>query len=419
MIQKYFKKKIRIKIINFFKFIINEFPNYSTLLYNISRFFPFNKVIKVYKFEYFSNLPGYKIIVNAKQTENYSFIDIDTDTHHSVEKNLKGIGYVEVYHCSVIAGSEFLFKNSIAYIQNYSFKSHINNFKIANFKGSIDNNEHCILTRKINVAKKQLNKVIYLSGTYDQNWYHWLIEILPKLFLIKEKIKKYEDYEVVISENIFNSSTHLESLKLFTSINKIITIDPRYLYEAKQVVFIESASISNRARKRMFNHSLMDGNFHSSIVKSYKRYIEKKLIKQKSSNPERIYLYRNQNKRKFNQKEIIGTLKKYDFEVIDLLKLSFKEQVQLFYDSKIIVGVTGAAWTNITFCQRSAIGLLFCPSSVKWSSAFANLASLSDMKLYQQDLKIPEDHWQAYMKSNKEASVDIKQLENNLKKIMY
>ena len=415
----FIKKKIRQNSIKFFKYIINKQPDFSIFVYLISKLYPFNRFSAVYKLKYFSTHTNYKKLINAKIGRNYDFKDIKTSKLNYVDKQLNGLGYLEIQDCNIIAGAEFIFCKSVAFKQNYTLGSPINNFRLANFNGSIDNNEFYMLSKKIKIASKKLNKVIYLSGTYDENWYHWLIEILPKLFIIKEKIKKFDDYDIVISENIYHSSTHMQSLKLFASKNNIISINPKYFYRTKHVIFVESPSISNRARKKIFTHDMLDGNFYQQIFKVFRQYIKNKLlINNNKHDNERVYLFRNQNKRKFNQHAVIELLKKFNFKIVDLMKLKFDEQVLLFHNSKIIIGVTGAAWTNLIFCQKNTKGLLFCPNSVKGSTTFTNLASLSGMSLYQQNLKIPEDNWQSYMKSDKEALVDIKLLEQNLKKII-
>ncbi len=415
----FIKKRIRRNSIKFFKYIINEQPYFSSIVYLISKIYPFNQFVDVYKLDYFSNHANYKSLNVEKHNRNYDFNDINTSALNYVDKELNDIGFVEMQNCNIIAGAEFIFKNSTAFRQNYTLGTSIDNFKLANFKGSIDNNQSYILSKKKKFASKKLDKVIYLSGTYDENWYHWLIEILSKLFIIREQIKKFDDYDIIISEDISKSPTHLESLKILAFQSNLIFIDPKYIYKANRVVYVESPAISNRARKKIFTHNIYDGNFYEQILRKYKLSLEEKLIENhEQTYNERIYLYRNQNKRKFNQESVIKLLKKFNFKIVDLMELTFKEQVLLFHHSKILVGVTGAAWTNVIFCQKNAKGLLFCPETVRASTTFTNLASLSGMALYQQNLDIPEDNWQSYMKSEKEAHVDIHLLEQNLNKII-
>ena len=44
-------------------------------------------------------------------------------------------------------------------------------------------------------------------------------------------------------------------------------------------------------------------------------------------------------------------LKSNGYDIIKLSSLSFKNQIELFHNSKIVVGLHGAGFSNILFCQ--------------------------------------------------------------------
>jgi capsular polysaccharide biosynthesis protein len=55
-------------------------------------------------------------------------------------------------------------------------------------------------------------------------------------------------------------------------------------------------------------------------------------------------------------------------------KLSFREQVELMFGAKVIVGASGAAFSNILFCQKGARVLSWLLPQYKGFSSFSNLA---------------------------------------------
>ncbi|RSD35372.1 MAG: capsular polysaccharide biosynthesis protein [Methanohalophilus sp.] len=65
-----------------------------------------------------------------------------------------------------------------------------------------------------------------------------------------------------------------------------------------------------------------------------------------------------------NEKELEEYLLSHGFEIIEMSKLSFLEQVKICAESKIIVGPHGAGLSNIVFCNNATILELFSPSYV-------------------------------------------------------
>ena len=53
-----------------------------------------------------------------------------------------------------------------------------------------------------------------------------------------------------------------------------------------------------------------------------------------------------------NEKEVKQLLINKGFSVITLSDLSFKDQINLFYNAKQIVGAHGAAFANLVFCKK-------------------------------------------------------------------
>lgn len=63
-----------------------------------------------------------------------------------------------------------------------------------------------------------------------------------------------------------------------------------------------------------------------------------------------------------NEDEILGLCKINGFELVFPEKLSIVEQARLFADAHIVVGVKGAALTNIIFCQPNAVLITLSPA---------------------------------------------------------
>lgn len=411
-------KKLKKIIINFSALTLNKSKLYSSILYNFCRFFPLNKMIEIFKLKPLKDLTDYKPLAYNNNTLNHGYFDLDSYKPIKKKKKLHPIGIAKFTKAYIISGSELVYKNRVAYRQLFTFGHELINFKFVDYNGLIEVNENYVLNHKLPVAKKTISNALVLTGTYERNWYHWLIEILPKLYLANINLKQEKDLKIIVSEKIFKSKTHIESLKLFSGNQEIIQIQSRLFYELKDLYVFESPSVSNRKRKKLLNFKLDDGNFYRDVFISYRQFIIDKLLDDDIYYGDNIYLFRDQNKRPFNQPQVIELLNEYDFRSIDLMGLSFKEQVNLFNKAKFIIGPTGAAWTNILFSDKYLKSIIFTPINTEQNTSFANLASVSGSKLYFQELKIHEDHWQTYMKSNSFAEVNILELKHNLNKLL-
>lgn len=71
----------------------------------------------------------------------------------------------------------------------------------------------------------------------------------------------------------------------------------------------------------------------------------------------RIYISRSKARfrRLLNEPELYPLLKKYGFKVVWPEDLTYKEQVQLFYDAEAIISPHGAGLTNLLFAEKSKV----------------------------------------------------------------
>lgn len=68
-----------------------------------------------------------------------------------------------------------------------------------------------------------------------------------------------------------------------------------------------------------------------------------------------VYHRKNELRRYIlNENELMDTLKKYNFEYVQLEDLNFKEKIQLFMQSEIIISSHGSQLSFISFCDRNS-----------------------------------------------------------------
>ena len=107
-----------------------------------------------------------------------------------------------------------------------------------------------------------------------------------------------------------------------------------------------------------------------------------KYIEDNKSQEKKIFLWReNTHRIAQNQNDVLQYLEKKGFKKIDPAKLNLKQQIEIFNSADIIIGTTGAAWTNLIFCKKNAKAIIFSPYYFNDFNAFSNLAQIFNIDL--------------------------------------
>ena len=102
----------------------------------------------------------------------------------------------------------------------------------------------------------------------------------------------------------------------------------------------------------------------------------KTLKQQEVTCSKRIFLCRKEKRRRYNEDDVFECIAPFGFEKVYLGDLSFDEQLAVVHQAEWIVGPTGAAWTNLIFCQPGAKCLCWMAEEFGDFSAFSTIAHL-------------------------------------------
>jgi capsular polysaccharide biosynthesis protein len=69
-----------------------------------------------------------------------------------------------------------------------------------------------------------------------------------------------------------------------------------------------------------------------------------------------------------NLDEVIASFLAFDFEIVELERLSFVEQVRTFSQAEVVVGVMGAGMANVVFSPEGAVIVYLAPEG--WKDPF-------------------------------------------------
>lgn len=214
----------------------------------------------------------------------------------------------------------------------------------------------------------QLPEVQYFDGLvaelgghdYD-NYYHWMIDIIPRIGLLIESGIEPDWYHISINKQFQN-----EVIKILNIEDKIISHFDVPHIQAKELIVSTILSMPKRAQP--------EGGYIHCVSHSSLKFLREKIL---SSEPiesgNRIFIIRNSERGRniLNEEEVIKFLEAYDFIFIEPENYPVVKQAELFASAEIIVASHGAALTNLAFCQPGTKIVEFSPSNGSpWSFCF-------------------------------------------------
>ncbi|WP_146897903.1 glycosyltransferase family 61 protein [Adhaeribacter aerolatus] len=178
----------------------------------------------------------------------------------------------------------------------------------------------------------------------EQSNYHWFLDCLPRLYAILQTLVEPTILIIPVNLPVFQQ----ETLSFLLQNNPLLSLQRISKSQKWHLpTFILPTFLSNHYSGFLppeVLHFMREGIWQGYGVKS-----------QPVKN--RIYVSRSKasKRRILSEEAIIKILKNYNFNIIYAEDLSYREQVQLFYNAEIIVGVHGAGLTNILFSQQATI----------------------------------------------------------------
>lgn len=206
------------------------------------------------------------------------------------------------------------------------------------------------------VIKNIKGKVFNLcQGASSNNYFHFLFDIIPKIYLISSKINLKEIDYFYISDP---REWQIEILR-------ILGINKNKLISSKKHNHIFADEIFS------VDHPWYDKGFIQHNVKKMPKWIiykNRKVFHFKSKNKSKKRLFLDRSNSKYNHCQISNfdkinnliikkKIKSYQPE-----KFSFKSQINLFKNSSIVIGAHGAALANIVFCKPKTKIIEIIPS---------------------------------------------------------
>jgi hypothetical protein len=194
--------------------------------------------------------------------------------------------------------------------------------------------------------------VLTLTSRWQNNYYHWLLDVMPRLHVAKLASVRFDHLYVAC-----NTAFQRECLAILeVSQSRIINAGDSLAIEASNEIIVPS-----------FLDTFFQGipqwgvDFVRNSLGRCVGEVEQTVVNTSNG---RVYLSRSNAKRRrvANEAELIQKLSSRDFAIIDADTKTVKEQIQIMRDASLVVSPHGAALANILFCRPNTKILEIMPN---------------------------------------------------------
>lgn len=197
-------------------------------------------------------------------------------------------------------------------------------------------------------------KVAVLSVLSGNVYFHWVIDLLPRIEILRQGINLEEiDWFLV---NNYQQPFQQETLKILGIPEEKILASDRHPYiQAEELVVPSYPSYL--------------GWLQPWGLKFLREVFLKDRIIERSGLSERIYVSRSnaRYRRVMNEQEVVEILSQFGFTCITPESMSLETQIATFAHAKIIVAPHGSGLTNIVFCNpETKVIELFSPDYLRY-----------------------------------------------------
>jgi|GEM_PF-2342253 len=184
-------------------------------------------------------------------------------------------------------------------------------------------------------------KLVVITSPGQENWYHWLLQVLPRLKIIAESGITYDKiYVSSIPYAWQQESLRIVLEKLNIPLSAILTAQGDSIIQAKELIVPSVPFVPSKDRRTLpnwlttFIHDCFLSDTHLDT-------------------PQKIYIARSNAaiRRISNEEKLAQLLKEKGFAIVHLEKMPIFEQAHYFNQASIIIGPHGSGFANLIFSK--------------------------------------------------------------------
>jgi len=224
-------------------------------------------------------------------------------------------------------------------------------------------------------AGPTLPRGFFLGGLGSFNYYHLMIELLPKLQHLARLEQDTGPLPLLVDRTAAEVPSFRRAIEALAPGHELVVLDADVLTRVGDLVLVNSPSLC------AFNmrEGVDPRPEHSFVRPESLRWVADTLAQAPAqSTPTdgpRVFFRRATSRRPYNEDAVFEVLQGYGFEGVEMAGLSLDEQVVLCRRATAFAGPTGAEWTNLLFASPGVPALCWMASQMSGFAVYANLAA--------------------------------------------
>lgn len=357
----------------------------------------------IFCLHYFAEKKG-NIIIKAKTVPFAEFCLANDGMLTILEKEQDRVVYEPAYYGKT-EGKEHIFKSKSVYI------AELNNVSILGGTGLVLSGNKVITDICVNDSD---NRVQYVSGAIrraDRNWfyleaqseveeigcainlcglaacnyYHLTFEILSRYGYIKDYLDDC-NIPVLVDAGIRKYSQFVDLAKTILENRQIIFVPEYKRIRCRRLIQPSMNTWMPMNVKRKNDFRMSDNLIAKSAIENIREATKTYRLERENK---KIFISRRKTSlsRITNEVEVAELFRQNGFQVICTEDLSYKEQVELFSSASCIVGASGAALTNLVYCNSGAVFGCIIPKKYGFC-IYSSIAHLLGCKILYLDARV-------------------------------
>lgn len=184
-------------------------------------------------------------------------------------------------------------------------------------------------------------QLLSVTHAYYDNFYHFTLECLLKIFLLREHIGQ-PDTKILMPE--MQKKFHKEWFEILGLSDHVMTIEETDIMMPRNIITCSFPATSS--------------NQHREIINDFREWVLGKVtpLIHAKKNIKKVFIGRAIDGRRniHNREEVIGIFEKYGYVYMEMDNLSLLDQLNVFINATHIAGLHGAALSHLTFARRDA-----------------------------------------------------------------
>jgi len=211
--------------------------------------------------------------------------------------------------------------------------------------------------------KKSIKEGISLTKEYECNYFHFMTEVALKFDFIERNNIFPKHLPIIVSDHLHPNIYHVLDV-LNVNNRQIIKIKKGVIYNVKNLYYLSDLTCNSNTLDIPCVKKPKDSViFPRGLLRDFRQSILEKLNISKNDSGLKLGVIRyGDYRRLLNVEDIKRFMEKHGFTTALPEKFTFKEQVQFFLDADVIMGPTGAAMTNLLWCEKGTKIFIFYPN---------------------------------------------------------